>query len=83
MKQTPFKKLRHLELIRDLDDVVAVLPIAPTMQKVVHDGETYFRMDGMRRQLDDGSQAATYLWDGWGKKMRAELAAKEAACPTT
>lgn len=82
----PFKKLTCLSLTRGLkpEDQGPVMHIAPTMKNIVHDGKRYFRLDASRRILDDGTECAIYLWDGWADKRLKEIeAARLAGLPAS
>lgn len=64
---------------------LTVLPIAPTMTKVVHKGETYNRMPDTRSPVHPGEDAdgltgygGAYLWDGWLAQKIAENEARRA-----
>ena len=76
-RQTPLKKLRHIALVGDKDDAGVLMEIAPTMKSIVIEGKRYFRMEQARQIYPDGTEAAMYLWDGYGKRKLAEIRARE------
>lgn len=68
-KRLPFNKMTSLDLMTGFEeDGLIVLPIVPKMKTITHEGKTYHRMDCWQ-VMPDGSQRATYLWDGYGKEM--------------
>jgi hypothetical protein len=59
-----------------------VLPIAPTMKRLVYKGEVYERMPNTRSALHHGLRCShfggSYLWAGWWPQMVAKAAAAAA-----
>jgi hypothetical protein len=54
------------------------LSIAPTMNKIVHEGRTYFRNNrACAQDSTDGQWGMTYLWDGYRKWLLAKLEKEE------
>ena len=66
MKQTPFKKLGRMVLVKDASGKLEkVMDVTPTMKSITVEGERYHRLSGVRTRFPDGTEAATYLWDGY------------------
>lgn len=42
-----------------------VLPLAPTMKRIIYAGERYDRMPASRSSDDAGTYGGAYLWEGW------------------
>lgn len=73
-----FKDMIRLVVTSGLDgDLGQMLEVAPTMKSITHSGKKYFRMDNCCQKCEDGTYAAVYLWDGYGKELMRRIDAGE------
>lgn len=71
MKPPKVKQMMFLCLNEGPADGIE-LPIAPTMNDLVYEGQRYYRTTGWRTR-PDGTTGGSYLWAGWTLPRRRDM----------